>query len=64
MALYTPACRARTSIVTIEKTMSPKLQPPYPLNHTLKGQASRQVQDMAAGLANAARKVLAGHPLF
>jgi hypothetical protein len=50
--------------VTIEKTMSPKLQPPYPLNHTLKGQASKQVQDMAAGLANAAHKVLAGQPLF
>jgi hypothetical protein len=43
--------------------MAPKMQPPFPLNLTLKAQASRQVQEMAAGLVAAARRTLAGQPL-
>ncbi|KAF5836105.1 hypothetical protein DUNSADRAFT_6476 [Dunaliella salina] len=41
---------ARSVVRVSNMMMSPKISPPFPLNHTLKSQAISQVQDMFDGL--------------
>jgi hypothetical protein len=45
---------ARSAVITVESFTRPSITPPIPLNQLLKGQASRQTEEMLAGLIAAA----------